>query len=289
MMEKTSRLILTAAVLILITARTVLADSIFSNYDFTFYSTVSQSLAIMDSSNIGFDYTGFGFIGTRNTNGLFVRIGVQLPYKTIVNLFEPAAGSGTDTVTDPGQGSVDMDSTGGGESDIDLVTDSGAGLLENEYTLTLILGPAFRYVVSPTLDFYAGIGPKLEEHITTSNNTLLSLGSTTYDTLLALDFDAGVKFNLEHNTSCRIGVYGTCELLSYSYESSSDPESGESFSTSGMHINIIASGEARTPLSLVGYVSMGKTFNSEVRSNIYRYETTSPLPNRGTTSIIGQE
>ena len=140
-----------------------------------------------------------------------------------------------------------------------------------------------------TLDFYAGIGPKLEEHITTSNNTLLSLGSTTYDTLLALDFDAGVKFNLEHNTSCRIGVYGTYELLSYSYESSSDPESGESFSTSGMHINIIASGEARTPLSLVGYVSMGKTFNSEVRSNIYRYETTSPLPNRGTTSIIGQE
>ena len=71
------------------------AESVFSNYDFTFYRTVSESLAISDSSTIGFDYTGFGFVGTRNTSGLFLRIGIQLPYTTLTNIVEGISGGGS--------------------------------------------------------------------------------------------------------------------------------------------------------------------------------------------------
>ena len=104
--------------------------SLFSNYDFTFYETVSQSLAIMDSSTIGLDYTGFGFVGEKNTNGLFVRLGFQMPYTTLINIFtDPELPSDTQT-----------DSSGEDES-FDLVTGSSDDNLfeQNEYRTCLRL------------------------------------------------------------------------------------------------------------------------------------------------------
>lgn len=287
--------------------QSALADSVFSDYDFTFYETVSESLAIMDSSTIGFDYTGFGFVGGGNTHGLFVRFGLQMPYSSLANLFvrRDAPGqdaSGGTTTPETGGGGQDADPgstappTGSTQDtpaqggDIELVTGSSSQeSLKSEYRLTFILGPALRHVFTPYLDLYAGIGPKLEEYITVDSDRLSTARVTTYDTVLALDFDIGVKFNLGDNTSCRIGVYSTYELLSYTYSTTDDADGRRMTSTSDIHLNAIATGESRIPLSAIGYISMGTTFSSSMRTSIYRYETTSPEIGQGESVIIGQE
>ena len=51
-------------ILLLASAFCVHADSILATYDFTFYKTVSESLQIANKEKIGFDYTGFGFLGS---------------------------------------------------------------------------------------------------------------------------------------------------------------------------------------------------------------------------------
>lgn len=255
------------------------AESVFSNYDFTFYRTVSESLAISDSSTIGFDYTGFGFVGTRNTSGLFLRIGIQLPYTTLTNIVEGISGGGStgmdeDEGEEPGEG-------------LEISTGSSGDSSQMEYRLTFVLGPGIRYVFSPFFDFYAGIGPKLEEHIMSTSYSHSTRSESTYNTSLALDMDIGFKFNLEKNTSCRIGVYSTFEILSYTYSKIVDGTQ-EAFTTSNIHLNAIATGQTRNPLSAVGYISVGKTFNSELRGYVYRYETTSPVLGQGTATPIAR-
>lgn len=255
------------------------AESVFSNYDFTFYRTVSESLAISDSSTIGFDYTGFGFVGTRNTSGLFLRIGIQLPYTTLTNIVEGISGGGStgmdeDDGEEPGEG-------------LEISTGSSGDSSQMEYRLTFVLGPGIRYVFSPFFDFYAGIGPKLEEHIMSTSYSHSSRNESTYNTSLALDMDIGFKFNLEKNTSCRIGVYSTFEILSYTYSKVVDGDE-EAFTTSNIHLNAIATGQTRNPLSAVGYISVGKTFNSELKGYVYRYETTSPVLGQGTATPIAR-
>ena len=255
------------------------AESVFSNYDFTFYRTVSESLAISDSSTIGFDYTGFGFVGTRNTSGLFLRIGIQLPYTTLTNIVEGISGGGStgmdeDEGEEPGEG-------------LEISTGSSGDSSQMEYRLTFVLGPGIRYVFSPFFDFYAGIGPKLEEHIMSTSYSHSTRSESTYNTSLALDMDIGFKFNLEKNTSCRIGVYSTFEILSYTYSKVVDGAQ-EAFTTSNIHLNAIATGQTRNPLSAVGYISVGKTFNSELRGYVYRYETTSPVLGHGTATPIAR-
>ncbi len=255
------------------------AESVFSNYDFTFYRTVSESLAISDSSTIGFDYTGFGFVGTRNTSGLFLRIGIQLPYTTLTNIVEGISGGGStgmdeDEGEEPGEG-------------LEISTGSSGDSSQMEYRLTFVLGPGIRYVFSPFFDFYAGIGPKLEEHIMSTSYSHSTRSESTYNTSLALDMDIGFKFNLEKNTSCRIGVYSTFEILSYTYSKIVDGTQ-EAFTTSNIHLNAIATGQTRNPLSAVGYISVGKTFNSELKGYVYRYETTSPVLGQGTATPIAR-
>ena len=255
------------------------AQSVFSNYDFTFYRTVSESLAISDSSTIGFDYTGFGFVGTRNTSGLFLRIGIQMPYTTLTNIVEGISGDGTS--------GIEEDEDGEAGDGLEISTGSSGDSSQMEYRLTFVLGPGIRYVFSPFFDFYAGIGPKLEEHIMSTSYSHSSRSESTYNTSLALDMDIGFKFNLEKNTSCRIGVYSTFEILSYTYSKIVDGGQ-EAFTTSNIHLNAIATGQTRNPLSAVGYISVGKTFNSELRGYVYRYETTSPVLGQGTATPIAR-
>ena len=55
----------------------------------------------------------------------------------------------------------------------------------------------------------------------------------------------------------------------------------EDYTTSDIRLNIIASGDAREPLSAVGYISLGKTFSSSNVETVYRYEITSSIPGTG--------
>ena len=95
----------------------------------------------------------------------------------------------------------------------------------------------------------------------------------------------GVKFNMENNTSVRIGIYSTFEVLSYNYMINSR-DGKEDYTTSDIRLNIIASGDARQPLSAVGYISLGKTFSSSNVETVYRYEITSSIPGTGNYAPI---
>ena len=263
-MPKLRKAALSAILIIAMSTGCLFSESVFSNYDFTFYNTVSQSLAIMDSSTFGLDFTGFGFIGNSRTNGLFVRIGLQAPLTTIGNIWQ----IGKDETQPSDEEDVTITT---GDEDIDL---------SNEFRFTLILGPAVRYVFSPSFDAYAGIGFKVEEHIITVDDPSSAYKSTSYGTQLAVDCDMGVKFNIENNTSVRIGIYSTFEVLSYNYMVNSW-DGKEDYTTSDIRLNIIASGDAREPLSAVGYISLGKTFSSSNVETVYRYEITSSIPGTG--------
>ena len=95
------------------------------------------------------------------------------------------------------------------EEDVTITAGNEDIGLSNEFRFTLILGPAARYVFSPSFDAYAGIGFKIEEHIITVDDPSSAYKSTSYGTQLAVDCDMGVKFNMENNTSVRIGIYST--------------------------------------------------------------------------------
>lgn len=261
------------AAVLLLSSFLCFCESIFSSYDFTFYRTVSESLAIKDSSSIGFDYTGFGFIGNRNTNGLFMRIGIRIPYSTLANLaVEEEQSLGLDT----------------GGDDIVITTGSGndseGNESTNEFRFTFILGPAVRYVFSPSFDAYAGVGLKVEEEIVSTFSGQESI-TNVFNTVIAVDFDLGFKFNLEKNTSCRIGLYGTYELLSYTHTNNSSGGS-RTYATSDIHLNFISFGQGRIPLSALGYISVGKTFSSARDKYVYSYSITSRELGKGRLTIV---
>ena len=61
----------------LVIAFPILAET-FEKYDFTFYKTVDGSVAIMNDERLGFDYTGYGFLGQNMTTGLYIRFKLHI-------------------------------------------------------------------------------------------------------------------------------------------------------------------------------------------------------------------
>ncbi len=282
---------LLSTILLLIIASTLSAASFFSDYDFTFYKTIYNSLT-GDKSALALDYTGFGFMGQKSSNGLFVRIGMKAPYSTLANLIPKKTESDSSTATEI-TSPTDVSTDSNRSNNATIITssaDDSEELIEKDFTFTLLLGPAWRYVISSFLDTYAGLGLKIEEHMLLESSRNSSSSNSTFDTTIAADFDIGIKFNLERNASCRIGLYGSYDLLSYTYNNSKKVVDGKeevTQSTSNVHINMIAYGKARTPLSVVGYISMGKTFSSRNKQYEYRYENTTTKLGGGTSTIIG--
>ncbi len=289
---------LLSIILLIIIATSLPAASFFSDYDFTFYKTIFNSLT-GDKSALALDYTGFGFIGNRSSNGLFVRIGLKAPYSTFANLIPKKTESTSSDATEltspaddqmtPNEVIADI-SKSSGTTILESPAEDSEELIEKDFTFTLLLGPAWRYVISSFLDTYAGLGLKIEEHMLLESSRNSSSSNSTFDTTIAADFDIGIKFNLERNASCRIGLYGSYDLLSYTYNNSKKVVDGKeevTQSTSNVHINMIAYGKARTPLSVVGYISMGKTFSSRNKQYEYRYENTTTKLGGGTSTIVG--
>ncbi len=60
--------------------------AIFPAYDFTFYKTSDETLTSFNKNNIGIDVTGYGFVGTESTRGIYLRIGIQTPFSTLIKL-----------------------------------------------------------------------------------------------------------------------------------------------------------------------------------------------------------
>lgn len=58
----------------------------FPHYDFTFYTTKDETLTAFNRDDLGIDVTGYGFIGAGAKHGIYLRIGIQTPLKTLLQL-----------------------------------------------------------------------------------------------------------------------------------------------------------------------------------------------------------
>ncbi len=58
----------------------------FPAYDFTFYKTTDETLTSFNRNNVGIDVTGYGFVGEEATTGIYLRIGIQTPLKTLIKM-----------------------------------------------------------------------------------------------------------------------------------------------------------------------------------------------------------
>ena len=58
----------------------------FPAYDFTFYKTTDETLTSFNRNNVGLDVTGYGFVGEESAWGIYLRIGIQTPLKTLIKM-----------------------------------------------------------------------------------------------------------------------------------------------------------------------------------------------------------
>ncbi len=245
-------------ILLLTAVFSVHADSILATYDFTFYKTVSESLQIANKEKIGFDYTGFGFLGANRKEGVFLRVGLQAPYKSLIGIVKP------ETVN------YEVEEENGAVSVIKAQEKT------TELTLSFIFGSAKRMAFDEKLDFYLGYGFLVSMNIYNKSNISGLMDIKSFQTRLAFDFDAGAKFLLRGNHSLRIGIYGSYSLVTLtSLTMTFRDESIEPFSYFESEFTFLRNNNFFIlPIKYVGYISMGITFSSNSYRKMYRYTIT---------------
>lgn len=262
---------------------------LFDNYDFTYYKTISHSLAKADKTTIGIDYTGFGFVGGTATDGIFVRMGFQLPYMklldSIITAFENRNKQPTDNLPleiNPVQQTINLDE--------DETFDETKNIKERDFTFTLIFGPAKRIQVNEFISLYFGTGFRIAEKYHMQTSHLTNVTFTSQNITIGADFDIGARMNINNKTSFRYGVYGSYDIISFKYDREDIKNNKEieviSSSTSNVNINILNPYGHRDLLNVVGYVSLGRFVSSVKIFKEYTYEITSRNFNTGKVTII---
>lgn len=236
-----------------------LGASVFSGYDFTFFKSVSDSIAVVDSEKVGIDYTGYGYLGDM-TSGIFLRLGIQSPYTTLLAPFE-----------DLGK----EQESGSGVQPVPLASASGLneGTTEHEFTVLFAFGPAFRRFVSTTLSWYLGLGIKVEQDITNiSPTTSKQNGTKIIGNSVATDIDMGFRLSTEGHTTLRIGVYLTRPLFILTETRyKTDGLWSEKDSEFKLQQNIFTARDGKIHWDVQGYISLGHTYASFQKEEKYRY------------------
>lgn len=263
------RKVITTVLMLLITLAEVTA-SLFSGYDFTFFKSVANSVATSSSDSIGLDYTGYGYLGDMTT-GIFIRLGLQAPYSTLLYTLDDLIGSSeqessTDSISEvPGQ------------------IQSAEAQLESrmrEYKFLVALGPSFRRFVSPTLSWYMGLGIKAEiDRTTFITDTTLKSVDVSY--LVSTDVDFGFRLTADIHTSLRIGLYLTRPIFtlneSYSVRNGEKGEPEYSF-IQNLYPDLNVKDSSTT---IIGYISLGHTYTDYLERTEYRYTITTREKGKG--------
>ncbi len=257
-MKKVASLVLASAFLI-----SSLGASIFSGYDFTFFKSVSNSIAVMDSEKVGLDYTGYGFLGDM-TSGIFLRLGLQSPYTTLLAAFDSLKGNE----------SIDTDIQ---PAPLGTLTELGDSSNEREFTVLFAFGPAFRRFVSKTLSWYLGFGIKIEQDITEISNSVSTANRTKIiENFVATDIDMGFRLTAEEHSTLRIGIYLTRPLFILTETKSiSNTPGADKDSQFKFQQNIFTPKGSEIQWDVQGYISLGHTYASFLKPEKYRYVITS--------------
>ncbi len=274
------------------------ASALFPGYDFTFFKSIEDTLAVMNNERFGFDYSGYGYVGENMTTGVYLRIGVQMPYAIFIqrNTNEESSDKGTETdtstTTTPDTTTEDEDSlstTLALDSDAKDESSSEATKESNknkslDYKFALSIGPAFRKFIGDQAQWYMGIGFTTAIEGINSGSELVS--TTQLNIKIGAEFDMGFRIDAakKKNTSLRIGIYGKVDLLTFTSISKTSKES----STTEMKLiaDIFTTIGDKRPTHTVGYVSLGHTFKSSEEEIRYRYSTKYRALNKGTVTEI---
>ena len=242
----------------LILLPSLLFGAMFPGYDFTFSETVSSdSLMSLEGDVLGLDYTGYGYIGGESRTGIYLRLGIQAPYSSIVDIF-----SIEDPLLDP---------------------EKAAENLERSFTISIGAGPAFRKFIGDAAIWYMGMGAAFSMDYTNRQAMHADMQNTYLDMDFGADLDMGIRIDVEDTTTLRIGVHGIFTFFSIRAAISS-PRSmeGERVTEAEMIPHIFLPHGERKPLQAEGYISLGHTFRKDWGAEPMRYVITSPEPFTGT-------
>lgn len=246
-------------IIALVTSLILISTALFaknslSGYDITFYKTVSESLSIANKEKFGFDYTGFGFIGDKSKDGIFLRLGLQTPLLSFTTLVRP------------------LEITEEIEEEDGIISEKTIQERISDITLTVVLGNAKRYIFDKRLDFYLGYGFNIKGRFYSNSILTDKMKVESSEFTISFDVDAGVKFLLKKNHSLRIGVYGTYSIFGYTSTSVIfEDEKINRIYESVLSFLFVENENNLKPIKFTGYISMGTTFTNKQFSKRYKY------------------
>lgn len=253
----------------------------FPTYDLTFYKTIQDSIAIINGERFGFDYSGYGYLGQNVTSGIYLRIGIQTPYQTILDFFTRAPELPS-AVIEAGDGDEENQLKGllpETESDNSIDLDEAIpdvekeeqklSLMHKDYKLSFTLGPAFRRFISEEAIWYMGMGfTSIVENETSMTNTKKTL-LNDFKMKLGADLDTGFRVDLEKRTTMRVGFNARVYLASYESTSKYSEDGTRLDFENSLSADIFSDIGEDFPLSAVGYISLATTFKPQ---EIVRYK-----------------
>lgn len=267
------------AMLMVLVIFSPLYGGIFGGYDFSFFSSISNSLSSFDSDKVGVDYTGYGYLGDM-TSGIFLRLGFQVPFSTVRQILDRS-----------GDSSQSMDSAGVVVPGSAESSDSMPGKSEISYRILFAVGPSFRKFVSPELSWYMGIGLMLDQDRNTI--TEASVGTEVVKSNVGLDVDMGYRISVQDHATLRIGVYlsrllfrltATTVLSKPGSSQVEDPSIGKP--TYDFSQTIFTPRDSENLTDISGYITLGYTFASFQTETRYRYVISSPSYGTGEKEVM---
>ncbi len=256
-------------------------------YDFTFYKTSDDTLASFNSKDVGIDITGYGFIGEKSNRGIYLRVGIQTPFETLLKLKDlllenksentNTAETTDDTTTQESSSILSDDTTQSKDESTkkDEVDTS-------KWKFLFSIGPAYRSPMGENALVYSGVGFTFSSEII--NNIFSGSTSSSLSVMLSLDLDAGFRVGLTHsNTTIRIGVHSITKILGYYKETqyiTNEKEKKEESDKTNFYGYIAGKDLIMGATTLRGYIRLATTFRGR-REIVYNYSNKGERLGRG--------
>ena len=240
-----------------------LSAAVFPGYDFTFSRTITDSLMVMDSKKVGIDYTGYGFIGP-TASGIYMRAGIQAPIYSIEMLLDRIGEERIMSIPDQ-------------NADPEKIKEK----LETSFMFSMAIGPALRSQLTDSLQWYMGMG--LSGKLNYANRQGIEMSAVAYfDIEAGVSFDMGFRFDLQRNTTLKIGINAEAALFAVSFLTHSSGKEGNSLLTKPSLVPyIFLPDQMKNVAKATGYISLGHTFRSARHITEYRYSTKSRITGNG--------
>ena len=242
-----------AATSILLLVILPLSAAMFPGYDFTFTKTPVEPLQSTIEEGIALDYTGYGYLGSSMTAGIYLRMGFKAPYESIEALFAE------DKKASEGEYSASIREA-------------------SSFSFIGAIGPAMRKSIGDAAIWYMGLGGVMNMEYTNYGYS----GSDFIENRMEIDIggslDMGIRINVQGNITLSVGVYAS--FVAISLDISRNPGSGEESIV--MTPNMFLPAKDRKPMVASGYITLGHTFRPRTGEESWRYIVTTPEKFSGT-------